>query len=164
MRPGLLLAPLLAAALGGCSSLGDLAGAVGGTAAAAGSANPAVGIAVGVATRATVDWAIRRTTRRWHHAEQEALAAVIGEAEPGEVRPWQVRHSLPIGNEQGEVRVLRVIETPLALCKEAAFSVGSGSGPEAARPWFVTSACRTAGGGWTWAAAEPATGRWGSLQ
>ena len=29
--------------------------------------------------------------------------------------------------------------------------------------WFVASACRQAGG-WKWAAAEPATERWGSLQ
>lgn len=163
MRRGLLPVMLLAGSLGGCSSLGDIVGAVGGTAAAAGSSNPAVGIAVGVATRAAADWAIRRTSRRWHRTEQEALAAVIGEAGIGEARPWRVRHSLPIGNAKGEVRVLRVIDTPLAVCKEAAFSVDRGSGRDATRQWFVTSACFREGR-WAWATAEPATGRWGSLQ
>ena len=149
--------------LGGCSSLGDIVGAVTGTAAAAGSANPALGVAIGVGTRAVADWGIRTVVRRWHRTEQDALAAVVGAMEVGETRPWQVRHDLPIGNEQGEVRVLRVIETPLARCKEALFSVTSGSGPDKARQWFVTSACHQAEG-WKWAAAEPATGRWGSLQ
>jgi hypothetical protein len=90
-------------------------------------------------------------------AEAASAAAV------GEVRPWQVRHSLPIGNKGGEVRVLRAIDTPLAACREIAFSVERGSGAAVTRDWFVTSLCRDAGG-WRWAAAEPATERWGSLQ
>jgi hypothetical protein len=81
----------------------------------------------------------------------------------GEARPWEVRHDLPIGNARGEGQVLRAVETPLAECREVLFSVASGKGPGAARRWFLTSACRQAGG-WKWAAAEPATERWGSLQ
>jgi hypothetical protein len=154
---------LAMAPVAGCSSVGDLAGAVTGTAAAAGSANPALGIAIGVGTRAVVDWGARRVTRRWHRTEQDAIAAVVAGTEVGETRPWQVRHDLPIGDGQGEVRVLRVIDTPLARCKEAAFSVVSGKGAEETRRWFVTSVCRQAEG-WKWAAAEPATERWGSLQ
>lgn len=149
--------------LASCNSLGDLVGAVSGTAAAAGSANPALGIAIGVSTRAVADYGIRYVARRWHRTEQDALAATIGAMEVGEIRPWQVRHDLPIGNEQGEVRLLRVIETPLAQCKEALFSLSSGGGAEAQQQWFVTSACRQ-GEAWKWAAAEPATERWGSLQ
>ena len=159
----LLLAavPLLA----GCnSSLGGIVGAATGTAAAVGSGNPAVGAAVGVGTRAVADEGIRRVSRRWHRTEQDALAAAVGAMAVGEIRPWRVRHDLPIGNKRGEVRVLRAVETPLAECKEALFSVASGEGPAAARRWFVTSACRQAEGGWKWAAAEPATERWGSLQ
>ena len=81
----------------------------------------------------------------------------------GEVRPWRVRHALPNGSGRGEVRVLRADETPLARCKEALFSVASGRGADETRRWFVTGACRRAEG-WRWAAAEPATERWGSLQ
>ncbi|MDO9710039.1 hypothetical protein [Paracraurococcus lichenis] len=155
-----LLATML---LGGCNSVGDLVGAATGTAAAAGSGNPALGIAIGVGSRAVVDWGWRRVSRRWHRTEQEAIATAAGEAPIGEPRPWQVRHSLPIGNERGEVRVLRDIETPLAACREIAFSVESGEGDAARRAWYLTSLCRDATG-WRWAAAEPATERWGSLQ
>jgi hypothetical protein len=160
------VALLLSAAtpLAGCNSYhGGLVGAVAGTAAAVGSGNPAVGILVGVGTRAVADEGIRRVSRRWHRTEQDALAAAVGAMAVGEVRPWQVRHDLPIGNKQGEVRVLRAVETPLAECREVLFSVASGERPDAARRWFVTSACRQ-GERWKWAAAEPATERWGSLQ
>lgn len=149
--------------LAGCSSLGDIVGAVTGTAAAAGSANPALGITVGVATRAVADWGIRTTVRRWHRTGQDALAATVGDMKVGEGRAWEVRHDLPISNARGEVRVLRLIETPLARCKEVLFSVDSGTGPGAERQWFLTSACQQ-DAGWKWAAAEPSTERWGSLQ
>ncbi len=154
---------LAAVPLASCSSLGGIVGAVTGTAAAVGSGNPAVGTAVGVGTRAVAEYGIRYVSRRWHRTEQDALAATLGAMEVGEVRPWQVRHDLPIGNKQGEVRMLRAFETPLAQCKEALFSVVAGEEPDTAQRWYVTSACRQAEG-WKWAAAEPATERWGSLQ
>ena len=153
-----------AAPLAGCNSYrGGIVGAVAGTAAAVGSGNPAVGILVGVGTRAAADEGIRRMSRRWHRTEQDALATAVGAMKVGEVRPWEVRHDLPIGNKQGEVRALRAVETPLAECREVLFSVASGEVPDAPRQWFVTSACRH-GERWKWAAAEPATERWGSLQ
>jgi hypothetical protein len=165
-RPARLSAPaaLLATALalGGCSSsASDLVGAATGTAAAAGSGNPAVGIAIGVGARAVADWGIRRFSRRWHRTEQEAIAAAAAEVPPGEARPWRVTHDLPFGAKQGEVRVLRAIDTPLAACREIAFSVDEAKPPT--RAWYLTSLCRDATG-WRWAAAEPATGRWSSLQ
>ena len=91
------------------------------------------------------------------HSLQRACDAV------GEVRPWEVRHNLPIGNERGEVRVVRAIETPLAQCKEALFSVDSGKAEAPERQWFLASACRQQSR-WKWAAAEPTTERWTSLQ
>lgn len=162
--PALLLL-LAAAPLAGCtSSAGGIAGAATGTAAAVGTGNAAVGILVGVGTRAAADEAFRRVSRRWSRTEQDALAAAVGGMQIGEARPWAVRHSPPIGNKRGEVRVLRAVETPLAECKEVLFSVDSGKeGPDAARRWFLTSACRQEDR-WKWAAAEPATERWGSLQ
>lgn len=166
-RAAPLLLLLLAAAplgVGGCSSAGGIAGAVTGTAAAVGSGNPAVGILVGVGTRAVADEGLRRVSRRWSRTEQDALAEAVGRMAVGEARPWEVRHSLPFGDKRGEVRVLRAVETPLADCKEVLFSVDSGKAPElAARRWFLTSACRQ-DERWKWAAAEPATERWGSLQ
>ncbi|WP_206664812.1 hypothetical protein [Dankookia rubra] len=149
------------ALLGGCSSASDLVGAVTGTAAAAGSGNPAVGIAIGVGARAVADWGLRRVSRDWHRTEQEAIAAAAAGLPPGEAGPWKVRHSLPFGAKQGEVRVLRAIDTPLAACREIAFSVDQDD--PASRAWYLTSLCRD-GTGWRWAAAEPAVGRWGSLQ
>jgi hypothetical protein len=165
-RAGAAALALLAAAplLASCnSSLGGIVGAVTGTAAAVGSGNPAVGAAVGVGTGAAADYGIRYVSRRWHRTEQDALAEVVGGMAVGEARPWEVRHDLPIGNKRGEVRVLRAVDTPLAECREVLFSVASGEAPDAARRWFVASACRQAEG-WKWAAAEPATERWGSLQ
>jgi hypothetical protein len=163
--PRRLAALTLAAALplAGCRSIGDVAGAVAGAAATAGSANPALGAVVGIGTRAAADWGVRTVSRRWRRTEQDALAAAIGATEVGEARPWRARHDLPIGGAQGEVRVLRAVDTPLARCKEALFSEASGDGPDATRRWFLVSACRQPEG-WKWAAAEPATERWGSLQ
>jgi hypothetical protein len=159
-----LLPLLLAAApLAGCSSVGGIVGAVTGTAAAVGSGNPAVGVLIGVGTRAVADEGIRRVSRRWSRTEQDALADTVGAMGVGEARPWEVRHDLPFGNKRGEVRVLRAVETPLAACKEVLFSVEAGEGADAARRWFLTSACRQ-DERWKWAAAEPATERWGSLQ
>ncbi len=154
---------LAAAPLTGCGSLGDVVGAVTGTAAAAGSTSPVLGVAVGVGARAAAAYGIRAVARRWRRTEQDALAAVVGEMEVGEVRPWEARHVLPVGGGRGEVRVLRAVETPLARCKEAVFSVAPGRGAGETRRWFVAGACRQAEG-WKWAVAEPATGRWGSLQ
>ena len=158
-----LLLALAVAPLAGCSSVGGIAGAATGTAAAVGSGNPAVGILVGVGTRAAADEAVRRVSRRWSRTEQDALADAVGAMGVGEARRWEVRHDLPIRNKRGEVRVLRAVETPLAECKEVLFSVDSGERPDAARRWFLTSACRQ-DDRWKWAAAEPATERWGSLQ
>ena len=168
-RPGAVAAALLllstAAPLAGCSSsLGGIVGAVTGTAAAVGSGNPAVGAAVGVGTRAVADYGIRYVSRRWHRTEQDALAATVGAKGVGEARPWEVRHGLPFGDNRGEVRVLRAVETPLAECREVLFSVASRERPAAARRRFVAGGCRHAAGRWTWAGAEQATERGGRLQ
>ncbi len=164
-------AALALALLAGCqSSAGGITGAVTGTATAAATANPALGAAVGIGTRALTDSAVRYVGRRWRRAEQDALAAQVGLMEVGESRPWRALPDLPVGGGKGgELRVLRRTETPLTVCKEvlfftAAAAAATDSGDKAPAPrWFVTSACRQEDG-WKWAAAEPATGRWDSLQ
>jgi len=154
VRPGLAL--LLLVPLAGCGVAADLTGAAAGIAAGTVTANPAAAFAIAAGTRAGVqaglNWAVRVRAR----GEQDAVAEAIGSLAPGEVRPWRIDHTIPFGNENGEVRLVREIASPLATCREALFSVSEGD-------WFVTTACRQ-GARWKWAAAEPAVPRWGSLQ
>ncbi|WP_376099473.1 hypothetical protein ACE7GA_11455 [Roseomonas sp. CCTCC AB2023176] len=157
---GVLLGGVAALLLAGCDTVADATGAVSGIAAGTATGNPALGYGIGLGVRAGAAEALRYGARRWHRTEQDVVAAVIGATPPGESRPWRVRHSLPIGNEEGEVRVLREIRSPLATCREALFSVAEDGGAA----WFVTTACRAPDGSWSWAAAEPAVPRWGNLQ
>ena len=154
---GLLVA---CACLPGCAAVGDVTGAVAGVVSGAITANPAVGIGVGITVRAAATEAVNRIALDRQRHEQDAIASAIADAAVGEVRPWAVDRRVA-GDAYGEVRVVRLIETPLALCKEALFSVVAGDGAEPA--WFSTTACE-AGGRWRWAAAEPAVARWGNLQ
>ena len=147
--------------LAGCSSLGDITGAAVGIAAGTGSVNPAVGLAVGIATAAAADEGFKYLGRRRQQAEQDAIAAVAGDLPEGMTAPWRIRHDIPIGNEHGEVRVVRVIDNPLAVCREIVFSVLDD--PPTPPAYYTTSICQQAKQ-WKWAAAEPAVERWGYLQ
>ena len=85
-----------------------------------------------------------------------------GRCKRGEQRPWKVEHIVPIGNEHGQVKVVRAIDAPLTLCKELVFSVESGRDAALERDWYTTDVCRD-GERWKWSLAEPATERWGAL-
>jgi len=168
MRPGggrgaRLLALAALSALAGCKAIPPIAGLAGGAAAGGATANPAVGFAVGVATDAAVDAGLRYYGRSRQHAEQDAIAAVAGPLPPGGWGLWRIRHTIPIGNEHGELEVVRLIDNPLAPCKEIVFSVTAGQGTKAARAWYTADICREADN-WHWASAEPAVPRWGFLQ
>jgi hypothetical protein len=156
----LLLAPLLA----GCELAGGLAGGLSGAATGTITSNPAVGYAVGVTVRAAADAAVKRWLRGLQNDEQIAIAEAAGQMGLGESRPWQVHHELPFGwrDQGGSLAVTRVIDTPLAQCREMLFSVQDkpDQPPEGI---FVATACRGPAG-WRWANAEPATARWGYLQ
>jgi hypothetical protein len=164
------LVALAAASLMACQASGDpqaaggFAGATTGTVTTALTANPALGIAVGIGTRALVDAGVAHAGRRQRRAEQDALAATVGAMQVGEARAWQVPDGWLLRERHGEVRVLRATETKLASCKEVAFSLTTGETGTPARRWFVTTACRRQAQDWKWATAEPATSRWGSLQ
>jgi hypothetical protein len=145
--------------IGGCHFAGDLVSAAAGGASAAATGNPAVGVAVGIAVNSGVDATVNYIARTRQHAEQDAIAGEVGTMNVGDRRPWKIEHTIPIGNEHGEVEVTRAISTPLTLCKELLFSVESRDH----RAWYTTEACRQ-GEHWNWALAEPATERWGSLQ
>jgi hypothetical protein len=159
VRPAALL---LAAVLlvGGCRSSAQLTGLATGTIAGAATASPAVGYLVGIGTAVAADELFKRIGRSRRHAEQEAIAGVAAALPAGDAAPWHIRHFIPIGNEHGEVRVVRVMETPLTECRQIVFSVEDAPAPPG---WYFTSICR-AMDGWHWALAEPAVSRWGFLQ
>ncbi|MFZ1492550.1 MAG: hypothetical protein WAU60_03965 [Candidatus Competibacter denitrificans] len=157
-----LVASLLTLGLVGCNSVGGFAGAATGIATGAATTNPAVGYGVGIGVKAAVDATGKYVFRKWQQAEQDAIAALIGPMQPGEIQSWQTQHSIPYGNEHGELQVIRVFRTPLAPCKEVLFSVIEGKGKKQQRQWFVATACRQTTA-WKWAVAEPAVARWGSL-
>src|SRR5436309_79665 len=95
----------VAAAIGlGVNSLAAV-GAPGVSGSATG--NPAVGIAVGIGVRAGVDEVRKYVVRHWHEGEQDAIANTAGSLPIGWKSTWEIRHSLPIGNERGELEPVR---------------------------------------------------------
>lgn len=149
--------------LGGCNSMSALIGIGAGAVAGGASANPAVGFAVGVGVAAASDYGIRYYGRTRQGAEQDAIAAAAGGLPPGGSATWQIRHTIPYGDEAGTLKVLRDIPNPLASCKEVVFSVVDGEGKDRTRAWYDADICRQ-GTQWKWASAEPAVARWGFLQ
>jgi hypothetical protein len=147
----------------GCSSVGAVSGAAAGVASGLVTTNPAVGIGVGIAVQAATDEAVNRYMRTMHTDQQNMIAALAGAMPVGETRPWAVKHTLPIENGHGQVRVTRAFSSALALCKDFVFSVQDGDGPNAHEDWYTASACQQ-DKGWKWASAEPAVERWGNLQ
>ena len=165
-RIGAMLLAAAAMLLAGCSTVGGLAGTVAGIATGSFTSNPAIGIAVSVSVKAATDAEVKNVLRSLQQDEQDEIAALAGSMAPGEIRQWQVRHFIPYGNNQGEIQVTRMIDTPLASCKEVMFSVverkAAPRPDDAARGWFSTNVCRQESR-WKWAIAEPAVERWGSL-
>jgi hypothetical protein len=157
MRLWPLLAGLLL--LAGCQSGGEIAAAVTGGIAGASTGSPAIGFLVAVATDAGANYVIRYYGRTRQGAEQDAIAQVAGELPLGTEAAWKIEHTIPIGNEHGQLRVVRDIDSPLAACKELAFSVDEGK----TRSWYTADVCKQEKH-WKWASAEPAVARWGFLQ
>jgi hypothetical protein len=157
----LALALLVLALLPGCRTVAELTGLATGGAAGAATASPAIGYAVGIGTAVAADELYKWIGRSRAHGEQEAIAAAAADLPEGGAAPWFVSHTIPIGDEGGEVRVVRIIETSLATCREIVFSVVDL--PAEAPPWYATTICRDPTGS-HWALAEPAVDRWGFLQ
>ena len=149
-------------ALAGCSSIGGFLGAGAAFITGAATANPIIGISVGIGVKAAAEQGLQYLAKRKHRSEQDAIAEVVRDMQAGQSARWE--HAHPIGSrvDRGEVRVVRVIETPLATCKELLFSLER-DGEKPRVDWFTTTACRN-GDAWRWAAAEPAVERWGNLQ
>jgi hypothetical protein len=158
-----IVLPLAVSLLAGCKAVPEIAGVVTGGTVGAATANPALGFAVGVATDAAANAGLTYVGRSRQGAEQDAIAQVAGDLPDGAEADWKIEHTIPIGNEHGRLRVTRTFESPLAACKEVAFSVDEGRRETSKRNWFITSICKAADN-WKWAAAEPAVERWGYLQ
>jgi hypothetical protein len=163
---GCLLMAATSVGLGACSTVGGLAGTVAGIATGSFTSNPAIGVAVSVSVKAATDAGIKGLLRSLQQDEQDEIAALAGAMAPGEIRQWQVRHTIPYGNNQGDMQVTRVIATPLASCKEIMFTVvdrkAAPPADDSPRAWFAANVCRQ-DSRWKWAIAEPAVERWGSL-
>ncbi|WP_202396977.1 hypothetical protein [Teichococcus coralli] len=168
-RHALMALALLAAGCGKGGELtsggGEVAGTIGGITVGGLTSNPAIGYAIGLGIRTAVSAALSSWFRGLRHDEQQAIAATAGDMQPGESRAWKIDHGLPFGyqNLEGQMEVTRVIENPLANCREVLFSVAGDKPTDPPAGLFITTACRQAEG-WQWAAAEPAVERWGALQ
>lgn len=149
--------------LAGCSSTSDIAAVISGGAAGAATGSPAVGFLVGVTVDAGANYVIRYYGRERQGAEQDAIAQVAGDLPVGTEADWKIEHTIPIGDENGQLRVVRTIDNPLAECREVAFSVDEGKGNKFKRSWYTASICKQTEH-WKWASAEPAVERWGFLQ
>jgi surface antigen len=152
----LLLAGL---SLQGCNSIPDIAGVVAGASTGSASANPAVGIAVGIAVRSGVRVLTDYFDRKRATGEQDAIAEAAGTGPIGQPRPWEIRHTIPFGNERGNLEPVREFATPLTTCREIVFTVVDGDDTDI----LTTTLCHQPDG-WRWASAEPAVDRWGFLQ
>ena len=154
---------VLVTLLAGCASASQIAGIVTGGVVGVASGSPAIGFAVGVVTDAGASYTFRIIARTRQGAEQDAIAQVAGDLPVGGGAAWKIEHTIPIGDEHGQLRVVRSIDSPLAACKEIAFSVDEGRDDKLKREWFTTEVCKQAET-WKWASAEPAVERWGFLQ
>lgn len=157
------LAAFLTVTLSGCTAVSTVTGVAAGVATGNATGNPAVGASIAIGVKAGVDEAGKYVSRRSQENEQDAIAAASGTMRVGERGTWQVKHRFTRSVDHGEVRVLRVIRTPLTACKEVLFSVVKDQGEKMSRSWFKTNTCQN-GEQWKWALADPAVARWGMLQ
>jgi len=159
---GVALLAVAAVVLGGCKDFGTIAGVAGGAAAGAATGNVGIGIAVGIGVSAGGNFLANYIARVRAGAEQDVIAETAGALPVGGEGAWVIHHTIPIGNEHGDLWVIDAIDTSLVACKEVVFSVGDG-GAAAPRNLYTVDVCRDPKG-WKWATAEPAVERWGSLQ
>ncbi len=150
--------------LAGCGSVGAVSGAVVGASTGAVTANPVVGYVTAAGVKAGVDALQQYIARVRQGAEQDAIIGAVGAMRPGEKRSWKIVHDISLfDDEHGEMQVVRSIDTPLTQCKEVLFTVEQGRDTSLRRIPYLTAACEDTRG-WKWAAAEPATERWGYFQ
>ena len=163
------IAPALAFAIGGCSSVvntgaGEIAGVAGAAVAGAVTGNPGVAAGIGLGAQAGSRAGVQYWQREVHRASQERIAAAAGPLKVGQVAAWQTEHKAPLeGGERGRVTVSRLVSTKLLECKEVVFSVDAAEDKAPRSAFYVAMLCRD-GAQWRWASAEPSTQRWSGLQ
>lgn len=160
-RALLLLA--VAGGLSGCNDLATVAAIASGSATSAATGNPALGVAVGLGVSAGGQFLVRYIARVRAGTEQDVIGETAGRLPIGGEASWAVHHTIPLGNEHGELAVVDAFATPIAVCKEVIFSVVDGRSAKAPPNQFSVDVCRDPSG-WKWATAEPAVARWGFLQ
>lgn len=160
---------LLVTVFTGCSSFlregtADLAGVGGAALASQVTDNAAIATGIGLGVRSAALAGLQYTQRKVHGAQQDMIARIAGNLEPGAVANWQVTHRIPIeDDERGRVTVSRIISARHLICKEIVFSIDAIIDQKPHSAFYVATICRDSNG-WKWASAEPATERWGSLQ
>jgi hypothetical protein len=168
LRRGNLLAFTCLLVLPGCTSLlsattADVAGVASASISSGVTHNAAVGAGIGLGVAAGASAGLNAVKRRVHATEQDQIAAAAGPLVPGQVAYWRVVHKLPIeANLHGRVAVFRIINASDFQCKEIVFSVDNDRNQP--QGFYTTTICLSGGMRWRWAAAEPATSRWGPLQ
>lgn len=162
------LAALLA--LTGCGSVlteatSTVAGVAGAATGAAITKNATVAAAIGLGVESLFSEGLRYAERRVHKTEQDNIARIAGVLPVNAVAPWSVRHDVPIEEDEGgELVVSREFGGLGIRCKEIVFSVDERTRRHGLLRSFYTATVCQDGKAWRWASAEPATGRWGSLQ
>lgn len=147
--------------LAGCGTLGSTVTGVAtaGVAATVGTAtgNPYLGLLAGAGASYGIDQGVKYAERRITDNVHGAIATAAAPLDVGQAADWRVTEKLPLSGRTGTVEVARLFGAAIP-CKDVVFTVGD------APDLNVTTICRARDGKWRWALAEPATGRWGSLQ
>lgn len=147
--------------LGACSFAGDSSpdvAAFGAGALAGGlTANPIIGVGVGLAARFAANEGVKYLQRELQQEVQDEIARAAGHIAPGEIVSWSVVRD--IGRDSsGRVEVVREFGSNM-VCRELIFSVRE----DEEERFFVGTICRGEDR-WKWAIAEPSIERWGALQ
>lgn len=128
--------------------------------------NATVATGIGLGVQAAASAGLKYVERQTRGEEQDAIASAAGPLQVGEVAEWTVAHTVPIAPDAyGQVTVSRLISGLQHDCKEIVFSTidREADDPERERQFYISTICQD-GNYWRWAAAEPATARWGALQ
>lgn len=157
----LLFSLLSLSVLSGCtsSSISGTVGAISGISSSAITANPAVGYAIGISMQAATDATIKYVFREWSNEQQLLMAKLAGELPIGQIQSWEIKRTLPIANEQGQLQVVREIDNALVQCREVLFTVEN---KEATSLPYLAAICKQQDS-WRWASVEPAVQRWTGL-
>lgn len=149
---------LATSVLSGCtsSSISGTVGAVSGISSSAITANPAVGYAIGITMQAATDATIKYIFREWSNEQQTLMANLAGDLVIGQIQDWEIKRTLPIANERGQIQVIRDIDNALVHCREVLFTVINKE--EESLP-YLAAICKQQES-WKWASAEPAVQRW----